>query len=160
MAAEQRPAVERRRPPLVLVRLINPVVRRLAARGVAGEQVLVLHYRGRRTGRAYDVPVGYHVVDGAVLVLTDSGWRHNFSTPTDVEVTLRGERRPYRASLQDDPDAVAAVYEALVGRLGVTGAGRRLGLRVHVDRPPTREELADVVRRSGLAAVRLEPTRS
>jgi len=132
-------------------------VRRLVARGVAGDQLLVLHLRGRRTGRAYDLPVGHHLVDGVLTVLTDSGWRHNVAEPVEVAATVRGVRGPYRASLEDDPVAVAAVYEALIARLGVTGAGRRLGLRVHVDRPPTRDELVQLVRRSGLAALRLEP---
>ena len=54
------------------------------------------------------MPVGCHVVDGVITVLTDSGWRHNLVEP-------------------------------------------------RVDRPPTREELTDVVRRSGLVAVRLQP---
>lgn len=152
-----RPAVERRPPPRRLVRLVNPLVRRLVTRGVGGDQLLVLHLRGRRTGRAYDLPVGYHLVDGVPTVLTDSRWRHNVAEPTEVAATVRGVRGPYLARLQDDPEEVAAVYEQLVARLGVTGAGRRLGLRVHVDRAPTRAELADVVRRTGLAAVRLEP---
>lgn len=152
-----RPAVERRRPPRALVRVVNPLVRRLVARGAAGGTLLVLHYRGRRTGRSFDVPVGYHVLDGVVTVLTDSGWRRNFVAPTAVEVTLRGQRRPFRASLRDDVDEVTQVYEDLIGRWGVRAAERRLGVRVNVDRPPTRGELADAVRRTGLSLVRLEP---
>lgn len=154
-----RPAVERRRPPRALVRAVNPVVRRLVARGVAGGQLLVLHYRGRRTGRRYDLPVGYHVVDGAVVVLTDSGWRHNFGQATEVEATLRGERRAYEARLEDRPERVAEVYRTLFERLGTRGAQRRLGLQVHVDRAPTTSELADLVRTCGLAAVLLTAPR-
>jgi hypothetical protein len=139
------------------VRLVNPLVRRLVARGFGGEQLLVLHLRGRRTGRAYDVPVGYHHVDGVVTVLTDSAWRHNLTEPTEVAVTVRGVRRPYRADMTQDSAAVADVLATLVDRMGVAGAGRRLGLRVHHDGPPTRQELEDLVRRSGLVAVRLAP---
>ena len=157
MSAAGRPAVERRTPPRALTRLINPVVRRLVARGVGGGSLLVLHLRGRRTGRAYDVPVGYHVVDGVLTVLTDSGWRHNIAPRTRVAATVRGVRQDHLASLHDDPDQVLRVYDVLVERRGAAAARRRLGLRVHVDRPPTRDELADVVRRSGLVAVRLEP---
>jgi hypothetical protein len=154
---EPGPAVERRPPPRRLVRLVNPLVRRLVAKGVGADQLLVLHLRGRRTGRAYDLPVGYYLVDGVMTVLTDSAWRHNVAEPTEVAATVAGVRRPFRASLQDDPDEVAGVLAGLVARLGVTGPGRRLGLRVRVDRPPTRDELADLVRRTGLTAVRLEP---
>jgi hypothetical protein len=75
----QKPAVERRRPPRTLVRLFNPLMRRLIARGLAAEQMLAVHYVGRKTGRRFDVPAGYHMIDGVPTVLTDSPWRHNFA---------------------------------------------------------------------------------
>ena len=151
------PAVERRSPPRAVVRVVNPLVRRMVARGVAGGALLVLHVRGRRTGRTYDVPVGYHLVDGTITVLTDSGWRHNLTGPTDVEATVRGVRRTYRATVDADAEQVLRVHDALADQRGAGAARRRLGLRLLVDRPPTREELADAVRRSGLVAVRLQP---
>jgi hypothetical protein len=141
---------------VALARLLNPLVRRLAERGVAGGSLLVLRYRGRRTGRAYAVPVGYHVLDAVVHVVTDSGWRHNFATPAEVEVTLRGRRRRSLARLQDDPDEVADVLDRLVRRLGVRGAERRLGLRIAGDEPPSRAELTEAVQRTGLSVVVLE----
>jgi hypothetical protein len=137
------------------MRLVNPLVRRLVARGFAPDQLLVLHLHGRRTGRVYDVPVGYHLVDGAITVLTDSAWRHNLAEPTEVAATVRGVRQSYRADRIDDPSAVAGVFATLVDRLGVSGASRRLGLRVHHDGPPTRDELLQLVQRSGVVAVRL-----
>ena len=152
-----RPAVERRTPPRALVRLVNPVVRRLVEAGLGGGSLLVLHVRGRRSGRVYDVPVGYHLVDGVVTVLTDSRWRHNLSPSSEVEVTLRGVRAPWRATVTEDPEQVLQVHDALADRRGPAAARRRLGLVVRVDRTPTRDELVDAVRRSGLVAVRLQP---
>jgi hypothetical protein len=133
------------------------VVRRLVQAGVGGGSLLVLHVRGRRSGRVYDVPVGYHLVDGVVTVLTDSRWRHNLSPSSEVDVTLRGVRAPWRATVTEDPEQVLQVHDALADRRGPAAARRRLGLVVHVDRAPTREELVDAVRRSGLVAVRLQP---
>ena len=57
-----------------------------------------------------------------------------------VEVTLGGRRRSGRAELFEDPDEVARLYEGLLDRIGTENA-RRVGLRVNVDRKPTREEL-------------------
>lgn len=149
--------VERRHPPDALMRLVNPLVRRLAARsGAIGRHVLLLHYTGRKSGRSFDVPAGFHVLDGVPTVFTDSAWRHNFRGGLDLDVTLRGERRRARATLVDDPDAVAAVYHGVVERLGWQAAQRRLGLQINVRRNPTVEELRDVVVRSGLALVRIE----
>jgi hypothetical protein len=154
----QKPAVERRRPPRTLVRLFNPLMRRLIARGLAAEQMLALHYVGRKTGRRFDVPAGYHMIDGVPTVLTDSPWRHNFAGGGDLHVTLRGRRRAARALLVDDPEQGAAAYERLIGVFGRKRATRRLGLRFNVDREPTREELRQAVRRNGLCLVRIEPT--
>jgi hypothetical protein len=155
--APEKPAVERRHPPKALMRLVNPLVRRLAGRGRAGGQILLLHYVGRRTGRHFDVPAGYHLIDGVVSVLTNSGWRHNFAGGQNIEVTLRGVRQPAHVVLCDDPDEVAEIYGRLIKEWGTDRAGRRLGLRFNVDRAPTRDELKDGIRRSGLSIVRVYP---
>jgi hypothetical protein len=148
--------VERRHPPAALVRLGNPLVRRLITRGLAADQLLVLHYAGRRTGRRYDVPVGYHLIGGVPTVLTNSPWRRNFLGGLAIEVTYRGARRAAEATLVDDAEVVTDVYVDLFDSLGWKAAPRRLGLRVNVDRAPTRDEIAQVVRESGLSLVRLD----
>lgn len=148
-------AVERRHPPDALMRLVNPIMRRMIARGAAASQLLILHYTGRRTGARYDVPVGYHTIDGEILLLTNSGWRHNFAGGADIEVTYHGKRRRARAELVDDVGIVTDLYHRQIHELGVKAAQRRLGIKVNVDRQPTREEIAEAVTRSGLSIVRL-----
>ena len=158
--SEIRPAVERRHPPAALMHLINPVVRRLisSGRGRAGDQLILLHYTGRKSGRRFDIPVGYQLIAGTPTVFTNSRWRHNFSGGRDIEMTLRGRRRAARATLVDDPTIVAQVYYDLISELGVKAAQRRMGIRVNLDRNPTLEELDEAVRRYGLSLVRLEET--
>jgi hypothetical protein len=46
-----RPAVERVHPPDGLFQLLNRVMRPLIARGHFQDQLLLLHYAGRRTGQ-------------------------------------------------------------------------------------------------------------
>ena len=135
---------------------MNPLVRRLIGRGLAADQLLVLHYAGRRSGRQYDVPAGYHVIGDVPTVLTNSPWRRNFAGGRDIEVTYRGARRAAVATLVEDAGAVTEVYTDLFDALGWKAAQRRLGLRVNVDRAPTRDEIAQVVRESGLSLVRLD----
>jgi hypothetical protein len=67
-------------------------------------------------------------------VLTNSGWRLNFRGGADIEVTLRGRRRPARAALIEEPDTVARAYMGVINRLGWQAAQRRLGIRVNVGR--------------------------
>ena len=150
-----KPAVERIHPPDWLIRLVNPLMRRLVRRGRGrlADRVAVLEFTGRRTGRAYAVPVGYRVVDGRGTVLTSSRWRHNFAGGADVTLARGGRRRRVHAELMDDPAAVAALYDRLIGENGWRKAGRELGLRINVDRRPTLDELEDAVRRSGLSVI-------
>jgi hypothetical protein len=135
--------------------MVNPLMRRLIARGRLGDHLLLLHYVGRKSGGRFDVPAGYHVIDGVVSVLTNSGWRHNFEGGRDIEATLHGQRRPVHAVLIDDPREVTAVYARLIDEFGIKQAPRRLGLRFNVDRVPTQSELQEAIERSGLSIVRI-----
>jgi hypothetical protein len=117
----------------------------------------LLHLTGRRTGRVYSTPVAYHPqVDGSLLVLTSSAWRVNLrGGPTPVGLTLLGRRVAATAVLQEDPFAVAEVYQRLIEKHGLAEARRRLGIRINVDRVPTHEELVGAVQRDHLSVVHL-----
>lgn len=163
MTSPPSPAVERVYPPALVVRLGNPVLgwllsgRRRSTK--VGQALLLLHVTGRRTGRVYSTPVGYHRrPDGRLLVLTSSTWRVNLrGGPTPVQLTLHGRTVSATALLEEDPVAVAEVYHRLIAEMGgPEKAGRRLGIRINVDGSPTREDLADVARREHLSAVLLE----
>jgi len=152
-----KPAVERVHPPDRLMRIVNPVTRWLVRRGgKIGDAVLVLHYEGRKSGRSYDVPCGYHWIEGQLCLLTNSSWRHNFRDGHSCEVTRSGDRQSGYGTLVDDPDEVARIYADQIEELGLKQSQRRLGVRINVDRTPTREELISAIRRSGLSIVRIE----
>jgi hypothetical protein len=157
---ESEQAIERVHPPAWLMRLLNPVTRRVLGSRLhtfASGALLLLHYRGRRTGRTYTVPAGYHWIDGQLSVLTNSGWRHNFAGPgPDIDVTYRGQRRHASAHLVSDPDTVATIYHDMITDLGVQQAQRRLGIRINVDRVPTHDELREAIVRSELSVVRID----
>ncbi len=150
-------SVTRRKPPLILVRLLNPLLRRMltTGRGRPADALLLLHVTGRSSGRRYDIPVGYHDLDGQLRVLTDSRWRVNLRGGADVEVTFKGERRPMRAVLQEDPAHVARVYLRLIEQFGWQAAQRRLGIKIHTQRTPTLAELQQLVSESGLSVITL-----
>lgn len=157
-ASAARPAVERTTPPLLLVKIANPVLRRLLAsplHGLLDRHLALLHLTGRRTGRRFDIPIGYHDIDGVTTVFTNSTWRCNLRGGADVELTFRGRRRPAYATLVEDPDTVAGVYGGIIERLGWQSAQRRLGITIHVRRTPTIDELRDAIRVAGLSLVHI-----
>jgi len=150
--------VKRSVPPPTLVKMGNPLVRMLLGsplHGVLGDSFLVLHLTGRKTGRRYDIPVGYVDMEGKLAVVTVSRWRVNLRGGADVEVTLRGRRRPMHALLEEDPAAVAVSYHAMIGRLGWTKAQRQLGILLPGGRAPTLLELSDAAGEYGWSVITL-----
>ena len=85
-----QPPVEGVEPPKALARVVNPTVKALLRSPLHwtfSRHLMLLSFRGRKTGSTYDIVVGRHEVDGALLVPTGTTgrqWRLNF----------RGEHRP------------------------------------------------------------------
>jgi hypothetical protein len=156
--ASDRPAVERIHPPTWITHLVNPVIRKIVASGTGrvAERLTVLEFTGRRSGKTYAVPVGYRTVDGRGAVFTNSRWRHNFAGGASATLVRCGRRQPVRAELLDDPTAVAAIYDRLLAEIGWRKAARQLAIRINVNRQPTRDELEDAVRRTGLSVIWLD----
>ena len=152
--------VRRSVPPPALVKIGNPLVRGFLGsplHGVLDDSVLVLHLTGRKTGRRYDIPVGYVDMEGKLAVVTIARWRANLRGGADVEVTLRGRRRPMHALLDEDPASVAVSYQAMIGRIGWKKAQRQLGISLPGGQAPTVPELKEAAREYGWSVITLTP---
>ncbi len=78
---------------------------------------MLLTVTGRKTGRAYTVPVGRHESGDGSLVLSAGGnWRYNLRGGADVRVTLDGRERAAHAVLEEDPDRAAQAFKTLLER--------------------------------------------
>jgi hypothetical protein len=150
--------VKRSVPPPALVKMGNPVVRLFLGsplHGVLDGSFLVLHLNGRKTGRRYDIPVGYVDMEGKLAVVTVAGWRVNLRGGAGVEVTLRGRRRPAHALLEEDAAAVAVSYQAMIDRLGWKKAQRQLGISLPGGRAPALLALSDAAGEYGWSVITL-----
>jgi len=157
---KQSSAVTQIRPPRVLVRIGNPVVRMLLRsplHGLADSSVLLLRVTGRKTGRHYDIPVNYVHIDGRLTVVTAAGWRVNLRGGADVDVTLLGRLRPMRALLEEDPSSVAVAYQEIISQLGWREASGRLGISGPEGQQPTVLELKGAAREYGWSVITLTP---
>jgi len=149
-------AVTRSVPPQRLVNGINPVVRALIRsplHAAVDDSMLMLHVTGRRTGRRYDIPVGYVPLGGRFMVVTQHPWRANLRGGADLDVTHHGRRERMHADLDENPDSVASVLRTVIEEIGRPAARRRLGLQITVDRTPTQAELAAAVQEFDLATI-------
>ena len=113
-----------RREPPAWVRLLdrlNPLVvavLRSPVHWLLGAGLMLVSVTGRRSGRTYTIPVGYHDVGDAVIVLVSDAahrqWWRNYRTPAGASLRLRG--RPVAvdgwAPPPDDPEFGRRVEQA------------------------------------------------
>ena len=75
---QSEPPVRLQPPPRAVVRVVNPVVRRLLTSPLGSRLPATLHlleFTGRRSGRRFSVPVGVHEVAGGPVAFTEAAWR-------------------------------------------------------------------------------------
>jgi hypothetical protein len=110
------------KPFVVVNRLVNPVVRgvlRSPAHGLLSGHLALLTVTGRRSGRAFTFPVGYHRDGDRVTIGVDwperKRWWRNLSDPAPVEIWLAGVRRAGTAQARGDEHAGVTVEIQLDG---------------------------------------------
>lgn len=109
----------RRLKPLVVALLSSPLHRLLS------RDILLLRYQGRRSGRAYELPLSYVETGGAIHLCTrpeGSDWWRNVKGGAAVEATVRGRVVSFRAEVLDaeSPGALEGL-RAFVARNPRTG---------------------------------------
>src|SRR5690242_3303055 len=152
---EQSPAIAVGHPPSALLRIVNPMLRSLLRTPLAGsarKQLMVLSFTGRKTGRAYSLPVSAHVIDNDLYALTGAPWKQNFRGGATAEVVYDGKATAMRGELIRDRAVVSDLYLRCAQAYGVQRAQRMIGLKFRDQRMPTLEEFAEAVDRMHLGA--------
>jgi F420H(2)-dependent quinone reductase len=140
----------------VTTHLANPVVRRLlrsrAGRGL-GRRLALIRYRGRRTGRTYELPVQFARDGDRIWILPGSPehktWWRNLRGGADVDLVLAGQPAKGHAvvidrrqpEFEDGRSAYLRVIpqaQRAIGRPGQTGPdpGGAGVVLIRVDLPP------------------------
>ena len=102
-----------------VLRLVNPFVRAILgspAHRLLSGRLLVLTYRGHRSGRSFAIPLLYaDVASGEIVVLALSDgklWWRSFTRAAPATVTLRGAQVTVSGAVVDDArrDVAVAAY--------------------------------------------------
>ena len=123
-------------PPPALMRMVNPLVRRVLTTPLFAERIgtiALVELRGQRTGRVLRIPMGLHDIHGVPTAFTSRRWRLNFTDRAEVTVTQRGQPRPGTAVLiAAEPGQVgAALRTALDNGASPFVLGLKIGKRYH-----------------------------
>jgi hypothetical protein len=157
---DQVPAVAAEHPPEKLLKVANPMLRVLLRTPLAGPlrgQLMVLNFKGRKSGREFSIPVSAHQIDGALYAIANAGWKHNFSDGADAEVLHDGKTTKMHGELISDPAVVADLAHRCAQSYGVKKAQTMMGLKFRDDRIPTVDEFAEGLARDKIVAVKFTP---
>lgn len=90
------------------VRVVNPVVRRLAERGLVGGAVALLETTGRKSGQPRVTPVGNGLRGNEFWIVTEHGWASayvkNIQADPRVRVKVGRHWRSGTATILPDDD--------------------------------------------------------
>jgi hypothetical protein len=140
---------------------VNPIVSailRSPVHRILSGSMLLFTFTGRKTGRAYTIPVGY-MRNGETLVLfTNRARRRNLrgSSGGAVTVRLQGRERTGRAVLVEDPAPVAVTFERLIAQHGPRAASRLIGLTLADMPQPSHAQLVAALEGHALISVTLD----
>ena len=157
---DQLPAVSADHPPEKLLKVANPILRFLLGTPLAGplrNQLMVLNFKGRKSGRQFSIPVSAHQIDGALYAIANAGWKHNFSGGADAEVLHNGKTTAMHGGVISDPATVAALAHRAAESYGVKKAQTMMGLKFRDDRIPTVDEFTEAFARDKIVAVKFTP---
>ena len=149
--------ITRSTPSPAVMKIMNRALKFAITRGwgPATDELMVLHWTGRKTGTAYSTPIGRHEHHGRLFSITQAGYKHNFVGGGPVELVLDGVRRPFTATVVDDPEVAGQRMRALLDTLGPKRGARALACRIDGD--PTIEELASYASSQRAVILDFEP---
>ncbi|MEM9202434.1 MAG: hypothetical protein AAGC53_12260 [Actinomycetota bacterium] len=145
--------IERSVPNPTLMKIMNPLVTFLVNRGWtrASQGLMVLHWAGRKSGKAYSTPVSRYEVDGQIFTTTKAGYRHNFAGGASAELVLDGARHAVVGTMIDDPAVIGLRLRALLDAQGFDGKGRAFGAKI--TGAPTAEDIGAYVAEVGTVLI-------
>ncbi len=147
----------RKKPPKLLMKLImNPMMKwmlRPGSKSKAGQMLLLLTFTGKKSGKQFTAPVGYHRMGEYIELHTHSPWWRNFVGGATVKVVVAGKVLTGWAEDISDPEAVQQDVTEYIRIYGLDKVGQ-LGIVLPTDHQPSAEELAQATR--GLHVIRIK----
>jgi hypothetical protein len=144
---------------LHVLRRLNPAIVRLLQsplHALASRRLLVLRYRGKRSGKTFAIPLAYVTHEGLAYCVTRNAlwWKSAVSAPS-VTIWLRGEQQTAvaEAAASEDASTRAVFYKFLKANRGT--ASLLYNVRVHASGEPDATDVDREIHNSHI--IRLKP---
>jgi deazaflavin-dependent oxidoreductase (nitroreductase family) len=134
-------SAKRRASTWLTVRVVNPVARRLAERGIATSQLALLETTGRKSGQKRVTPVGNGLRGDAFWIITEHGWAASYvkNIQADPRVRVKAGRTWRSGTAHILPDDDPRERMRRLGRRANDATVRLVGtehLTIRVDLDP------------------------
>ncbi len=120
--------------PKLMYLVVNPLLKfilRSPFHGVISDKLMVLGFKGRKSGKQFSTPVGYtRMPDGTLMLFTQSNWWKNLQSDPVIHLRLQGQERQARAEICQDTTLIAKFINQMIEERGVKMSDR-MGL-VHI----------------------------
>jgi deazaflavin-dependent oxidoreductase (nitroreductase family) len=117
---------------------------------------MIIHYTGRKSGKAYHLPVGYQQADGALLTTSSRKrtWWRNLRGGVSVTILLKGKMVSAHAQVVEDDQEVA---DSLIKFIKTNPrAARMFGVMLGTDGQPELESLKKAARERVIVRTTIE----
>ena len=119
--------------------------------------MMVLNFKGRKSGKQYSIPVSAHHIGDQLYALASAGWIKNFRGGADAEVLHDRKKTAMHGEVIADPAVVAELQHRVAESYGVKRAQRSMGLGFREQRIPTVDEFKEACEREGIIAIKFTP---
>jgi deazaflavin-dependent oxidoreductase (nitroreductase family) len=130
------------RAPRIVYHVVNPTIKMLLRsplhRLLSGRLVL-LAFKGRKSGKRYMIPVGYVQQGDTLLITTERPWSKNLRGGAPVRVRLRGQWRDGTATVISDEAGLRDRYRVML-RAG-PDLSRIIGVALDANGDPNLDDL-------------------
>ncbi|MEU1524219.1 hypothetical protein ACWDO0_35070 [Nocardia rhamnosiphila] len=104
-------------------RVVRTLLRLPGLSGVVGKRLATLHVVGRKSGRAYNIPVAYTAHGSTLLIGTSRRpWVRNLATGTPLTITRGGRPEQFDPVVHTEAEDVLRLFE-IIARDNRTNAG-------------------------------------
>ena len=129
--------------PLWIFKIANPMVSALLRsplHGVMSNKLMLITYRGRKSGKVFTHPIGYFQWDkDELMAFTSARWWVNMLEGEPVTLLIRGQKFQAIPTPIHEREAVINTLEEFKKRLGTEGV-RVLPIGLPRNREPTRSD--------------------
>jgi hypothetical protein len=120
---DQLPRAAAMEPPIPLwaYGIVNPAmsfILRSPLHRLLSDNLMLLIYDGRKSGKRYSIPVGYMQEGDTLTVFSHAGWAKNFTGGHPVAVRLRGQLRRGVGRIITDQRVIRAAIERMLRERG------------------------------------------